>query len=73
MNNYYLTSQLVADRQAAIAAEVTHRAQLKDAHAARQASAALADRSGSARTRRMLPGRLFSGRLFSGRPAHASA
>jgi hypothetical protein len=58
--NYYVTSQLVAERQAALAADVTRRAQLKDARAARAASAA-ADRP--ARTRR----------LVFARPAHANA
>ena len=42
--NYYLASQLVADRQAAVAAGVTRRAQLKDARAARKARAASAGR-----------------------------
>ena len=58
--NYYLASQLVADRQAAVAAGVARRAQLKDARAAREARAVSA---GLARTRR----------LFVGRPAHAGA
>jgi hypothetical protein len=40
MNNYYLVSQLVAERQAALAADVSHRTQLKDARAARDASTA---------------------------------
>jgi hypothetical protein len=59
MNNYYLTSQLVADRQIALAASVAHRAQLKDARAASKASAVAADR----------PVRIR--RLFLGRLAHA--
>ena len=59
--NYYLASQLVADRQAAVAAGLTRRAQLRDARAARKARAASAGRP--ARTRR----------LFVGRPAHAGA
>ena len=58
--NSYLVSQLVADRQAALAADLTHRVLLKDARAARKARAASA---GLARTRR----------LFVGRLAHASA
>jgi len=60
MNNYYLASQLVADRQAALAADVTRRARVWTARA-RKASAASAARP--ARTRR----------LFSGRPAPAGA
>jgi hypothetical protein len=59
--NYYLASQLVADRQAAVAAGITRRAQLRDARAARKARAASAGRP--ARTRW----------LFVGRPAHAGA
>jgi hypothetical protein len=47
--NHYLASQMVAERQAALAAEVTHRAQLKEARAARQASAPTVGRP--ARTR----------------------
>jgi hypothetical protein len=47
--NYYLASQMVADRQAALAADVTHRAQLKEARAARRASAASAARPARAR------------------------
>jgi hypothetical protein len=65
MNNYYLTSQLVADHQAALAADATHRAQLRDARAARKASAASAHQPGR--------GRLFFGRVFFGRTAHAAA
>ena len=59
--NSYLVCQLVADRQAALAADLTHRVLLKDARAARKARAASAGRP--ARTRR----------LFVGRLAHASA
>jgi hypothetical protein len=59
--NYYLTSQLVAERQAALVADVAHRAQLKTARAARKASAAVTDRPARAR------------RLSFGRPAHAGA
>jgi len=58
--NYYLTSQLVAERQTALAADVAYRARLKDARAARKARLAAANRP--ARTRR----------LFLGRPAHAA-
>jgi hypothetical protein len=54
--NYYLTSQLVADRQAALAADLTHRAQLKEARAARRATASSAKRP--ARSRRLFVGRL---------------
>jgi hypothetical protein len=61
MNNYYLTSQLVADRQAALATDVKHRSQLKDVRTARKANAAVLDRP--ARTRRP----------FFARLAHASA
>jgi hypothetical protein len=59
--NYYLTSQLVADRQAALAADLTHRAQVRGARAARKASVASVARP--ARTRRLVVGRLFIGRL----------
>lgn len=59
--NYYLTSQLVAERQAALAVDLARRAQVKDARAARQAGVASADRR--SRTRR----------LFFGRLAHAAA
>jgi hypothetical protein len=59
--NYYLVSQQVADRQAALVADVAHRAQVKAARAARKASAAAADRP--VRTRRS----------FFARPAHAGA
>jgi hypothetical protein len=51
MNNYYLTSQLVAERQAAVAAGLTHQAKLKDARAARKASASAASASQPSRTR----------------------
>ena len=61
--NYYLTSQLIAERQATVAADVTHRTQLKEARAARKASAAGAARPAHAGTRWLLFGRL----------AHASA
>jgi hypothetical protein len=61
MNNYYLASQLVAERQAALAVDLAHRAQLKDARAARQAGVVTADRR--SRTRR----------LFFGRLAHSAA
>jgi hypothetical protein len=61
--NYYLTSQLVADRQAALAADLTHRAQLKEARAARRPSAASASAVRPARTRW----------LFLARLAHAGA
>jgi hypothetical protein len=59
--NYYLTSQLVAERQAALVADVAHRAQLKSARAARRATA-VTERP-ARRTRR----------LSFGRPAHAAA
>ena len=72
--NYYLASQLVADRQAAVAAGLTHRAQVRDARAARKASTASAAAVvRPARTRRLVVGRLFIGRLFTGRLVHASA
>ena len=64
--NYYLASQMVADRQAAVAADLEHRAQLKDVRAARRAGAGSAARVG--RTRR-----LFVGRLVFGRTAPAGA
>lgn len=57
---YYLASQLVAERQSAIAADVTHRAQLKNARAARKASPAAASAYRPVR------------QLFSGRLAHAN-
>jgi hypothetical protein len=60
--NYYLTSQLVADRQAALVADVAHRAAVKTARAARRGSAASVDRPARVR-------RLFS----AARPAHAGA
>jgi hypothetical protein len=62
--NYYLTSQLVAERQAAVAADVTRRAEVRDARAARKAnktSAASAVRPARVRW------------VFFGRLAHASA
>jgi hypothetical protein len=59
--NYYLASQLTADRQAAVAADLTHRAQVRDARRANRTSAASAVRP--ARTRRLAVGRLFLGRL----------
>ena len=40
--NSYFASQLIADRQAAVAADVAHRAQLKEARAARRAVVAAA-------------------------------
>jgi hypothetical protein len=58
--NYYLTSQLVAQHQTALAADVTHRAQVKEARAARKASTTSAPQ----------PTRIR--RLFLGRPAHAA-
>jgi hypothetical protein len=64
MNNYYVTSQLVAQHQAALVADVAHRAQVKDARAARKATATAAHRP--ARTRPMFFG------MFFGRPAHAA-
>jgi len=59
--NSYFASQLVAERQAALAAETVHRALVKEARAARKASAAFAAR----------PPRIR--RLFSGRPVPAGA
>ena len=56
MNNDYLASQLIADRQAAVAADLAHRAQLKDARATHKTSAASAHRQ--ARVRRVIFGRL---------------
>jgi hypothetical protein len=56
--NSYFASQLIADRQAAVAADVAHRAQLKEARAARRAVAAAASAGRPARTRRLLLGRL---------------
>jgi hypothetical protein len=62
--NHYLTSQLVAERQAAVAASVAHRAQIRDARAARAAREATAPTdSRPARTRRHI----------LTWPAHASA
>jgi hypothetical protein len=69
--NYYLASQLTADRQAAVAADLTHRAQVRDARAARKASTASTASAAAvrpARNRRLVVGRLFLGRL-----AHAGA
>jgi hypothetical protein len=40
MNSYYLTSQLVSDRQTALTADCRQRAQVREARAARKASAA---------------------------------
>jgi hypothetical protein len=57
--NYYLASQLVADRKAALASDLAHRALLKDARAARKACAV----GRPARTRL----------VFFGRLAHAGA
>jgi hypothetical protein len=59
--NYYLTSPLVADRQTALVSDVAHRAAVKTARAARNASASSADRPARAR-------RLFA----AARPAHAA-
>jgi len=59
--NYYLASQLVADRQTALVADVAHRAAVKTARAARRASASSADRPACVR-------RLFA----AARPAHAA-
>lgn len=52
--NYYLTSQLVAERQAALAADRTHRAQLKDARAAHKRTTPAQQRP--ARTRHLVFG-----------------
>jgi hypothetical protein len=49
MNSYYLTSQLVSDRQTTLTADCRQRAQVKEARAARKASAAASVRP--ARTR----------------------
>jgi len=61
--NDYLASQLIADRQAALAADLVHRASVKKARAARRAGAASASAGRPARIRR----------LFFGRLAHAGA
>ena len=61
MNSYYLTSQLVSDRQTALAAGCRQRAQVKQARAARKASAVTSVR----------PTRIR--RLLLGRPAPAAA
>ena len=61
--NYYLTSQLIAERQATVAADVTHRARLRDARSARKARTVAAARPARAGTRWLL----------FGRPAPASA
>ena len=61
MNSYYLTSQLVSDRQTALIADCRQRAQVKQALAARKASAATSVR----------PTRIR--RLLFGRPAPAAA
>ena len=37
--NYYIASQLIADRQAAITADLAHRTLLREARAARKAQA----------------------------------
>ena len=42
--NHYLASQLIAQRQADLAADVTHRASIKEARAARKANGASAAR-----------------------------
>jgi hypothetical protein len=60
MNNYYLTSQLVAQHQAALVADAAHRAQVKTARAARQTSTIATAR----------PARIR--RLFASRPATAT-
>ena len=49
--NYYLTSQIIADRQAALVADVAHRAAVKTARAARRGSASSVDRPARARRR----------------------
>ena len=49
MNSYYLTSQLVSDRQSALIGDCSQRAQVKEARAARKATAATSVRP--ARTR----------------------
>jgi hypothetical protein len=49
--NYYLASQLVTERQAALVADATRRAQIREARAARNTSAAAGQ---PARTRRPL-------------------
>jgi hypothetical protein len=56
--NSYLASQMVADRQAAVAADLTRRAQVREARAARRAGAAAASAGRPARARRLLFGRL---------------
>jgi hypothetical protein len=62
MMNYYLASQLIADRQSATAASVTRRALVKEARAARKRTAVAQD--GPVRLRR---------RLSFGKPAPATA
>jgi hypothetical protein len=59
--NYYLASQLIADRDAALTADLANRTQVREARAARKARATSADRQ--TRTRR----------LFIRRPAPAAA
>jgi hypothetical protein len=59
--NSFVASQLIAERQAALAGEAAHRSLVGQARAARRASAVSA--RWPARTRR----------LFSGRPAPAGA
>jgi hypothetical protein len=49
--NHYLASQLVAQRQAGLAADVTRRAAVKEARAARKAAAASPARPVRARLR----------------------
>jgi outer membrane protein TolC len=61
MNSYYVTSQLVSDRQSALMADCRQRAQVKEARAARKATVAASVRP--TRTRW----------LTFGRPAPATA
>ena len=58
--NHHFASQLIADRQAALAADATRRAQVREALATRKAAASAGR-----------PGRIR--RLSFGRPAPASA
>jgi len=52
--NHYLASQLIAQRQADLFADVTHRASVKEARAARKASAVSAARPVRSRLRLVL-------------------
>jgi hypothetical protein len=76
MNNYYLTSQLVAEHKAALAADAPHRAQLKVARAARKGTVLAEGRP--ARVRRLVFGHsVFGHSVFGhsvfGHSEHATA